>query len=258
MTSSPDAFVPAALGPAAANRPRVFAAAPVTTTSRPERTFTTFEVPADPAAVRVRESARAAGYAEGWSAGLRQAHERVEAERAAARVAEQEQAVREATQRAAVLRRSEDALLAAADELRARQDPTVGELADTVLALACDLAGAVLDRELALMDSPVLEAVKRALRPLEAADPVTVRVHPADLMGRPGDTLKDFAADADAGRVNFVADSSLHPGEAIARQGETTIDARLRASVARAVDALLGDTPGVVTDVSAEVGGAAA
>ncbi|WP_345713947.1 FliH/SctL family protein, partial [Kineococcus glutinatus] len=143
-------------------------------------------------------------------------------------------------------------VLTAAGALRARQDPTLGALADTVLELACDLAGAVLDREVSLMSSPVGEAVRRALRPLDAMQPVTVRVHPADLSTLVGDGLKDDGAAADAGLVNYVADSTLEPGEAIARQGETEVDARLRTSVARALEALVGDDAPAPAEVSGQ------
>ncbi|WP_432572509.1 FliH/SctL family protein, partial [Kineococcus sp. SYSU DK005] len=136
------------------------------------------------------------------------------------------------------------AVRSAADALRAERQPTVAALADTVLELALDLAGAVLDREVSLMASPVHEAVRRALRPLDAQLPVTVRVHPDDLGaltgdGRSEEGLKDGDAGADAGRVSFLPDPTVTPGDAIARQGDTDVDAGLRASVARALEALV-------------------
>ncbi|WP_432493385.1 FliH/SctL family protein [Kineococcus gypseus] len=259
MTSSPEAgargFRPArgagsgtAPGPAFAPVPGAGAR-----TGGQPRPFTGLQLPrsaADEAALRAeRESARTAGWAAGWAAGMRRAAEEAAAERLAARHAAQEAARAAETARAAALARAESALAAAAAALRAEREPAVAALADTVLELALDLAGAVLDREVSLMASPVGEAVQRALRPLDARLPVTVRVHPDDLLaltgdGRPGGAgtvgdLKGADGAADAGRVSFLPDPTVTPGDAIARQGDTDVDAGLRASVARALEALV-------------------
>ncbi|NIZ93657.1 FliH/SctL family protein [Kineococcus rubinsiae] len=241
MTSSPErGFTAASTAPA--STPRVFVAAPGAGTGaapRGERAFTTFEVPGNPEVEALRESARTAGYAAGWASGMQHASRRAAAERAADRAAADAVARAHDARRTAVLARAQEALAASADELRTRQDPLVGALADTVLELALDLAGAVLDRELEFATSPVRDAVQRALRPLDPGKPVTVRVHPEDLIALTGDGLKAAAPTADAPRVSFVADGGLQPGDAIARQGDTEVDARLRASVARALEALV-------------------
>ena len=266
MTSSPDAgtftvahvsrgFVPAGTGTGTApgQAARVFQAAPAAAGAAP-REFDALRLPTSAAeseeTARIRESARTAGFAEGWAQGMRASAVQAEADRRAALAAAQASAEAHEERRAALLRRAEAAVAAAAESLRAQRDPTVAELADTVLELACDLAGAVLDREVSLMASPVLEAVQRALRPLDATLPVTVRVHPEDhavLVGDDptGEGFKESAAGADAPLVSFVSDRSLQPGDAIARQGNTEVDAGLRASVSRALEALVGaEVPG--------------
>jgi len=248
MTSSPDpggrGFRPASTAPAPV--PRVFIAAPAEGAPRPARAFEAFDVPGGTeGTAKVREAARAAGYAEGWAAGMRQAASRAAAERAVEREMADLSARNAELARVTALQRVESAVLAAARRLQDREDPHVGALADTVLELALDLAGAVLDRELSLMESPVLDAVQRALRPLDPAQPVTVRVHPEDLVVLTGEGLKSSAAGAETrsvtAPVTFVPDRTLQPGDAVAQQGDTQVDARLRASVTRALDALVGD-----------------
>ncbi|NAZ87419.1 FliH/SctL family protein [Kineococcus indalonis] len=269
MTSWPDAgtaraFRPADTSPARTARSFVAAPGGGAGTAQP-RAFTGIRLPRSPAdeeALRAeREAARTAGYAAGWAAGMRQAAEEAAAERLAARHAAQEAARAQAAAQAAALARAEAAVRSAADALRAERQPTVAALADTVLELALDLAGAVLDREVSLMASPVHEAVQRALRPLDATLPVTVRVHPDDLAaltgdgrtgaGATGEALKDGAGAADAGRVSFLPDPTVTPGDAIARQGDTDVDAGLRASVARALEALVSPEAATGSPVAA-------
>ncbi|MCI2240610.1 flagellar assembly protein FliH [Paenibacillus sp. TRM 82003] len=250
-TGSPRAFRPADTSPSTGPRP--FVTAPGGGVGSQPRAFTGMRLPrsaADTEALRAeREAARTAGWAAGWAAGMRQAAEEAAADRLAARQAATAAAAAHEAQRAAALARAESAVRQAADAISAQRLPAVAALADTVLELALELAGAVLDREVTLMASPVHEAVQRALRPLDDERPVTVRVHPDDLDaltgdGRTGedpagDALKGAAGAADAGRVSFLPDPTVSPGDAIARQGDTDVDAGLRASVARALEALV-------------------
>ncbi|PRY18217.1 flagellar assembly protein FliH [Kineococcus rhizosphaerae] len=191
--------------------------------------------------VRLREQARTEGYAAGWAAGMRQAAEKAAAELEAQKEAAHVAARLDRDERRAARTRAEEALLAAGDALRAEREPAIGALADTVLELALELAGAVLDREVQLMDSQVGEAVRRALKPLDAEKPVTVRVNPADLMVLTGDALKGKHSLSDTELVSFLPDPTVQPGDAIARQGDTEVDAGLRASVSRALAALVGE-----------------
>lgn len=246
MTSSRNAtgngFSPADTRPGT-RVPRMFVAAPAGSGDPTPRPFTGITLPGaagESDAVRaVRESARTAGYAAGWAAGMRQAADTAAAELHARRRAAEEAARVDHLERRAARERAEQAILGAADALRSERAPSVGALADTVLELALDLAGAVLDREVTLMPSPVAAAVERALRPLDDELPATVRVHPSDLSALTGG-LKGGESGADAERVTYLPDISLLPGDAIARQGDTEVDAGLRASVARALEALVG------------------
>lgn len=230
----------------AAREPRTFAASATTGSQGPAapRAFVGLDLTErenSQAVQAVREQARTEGYAAGWASGMRQASLRAAAELEAQQAAAHAAARLDRDERRAARNRAEEALLAAGDALRAERDPAIGALADTVLELALELAGAVLDREVQMMDSPVGEAVRRALAPLDREKPVTVRINPADLMALTGDGLKGRHATADAELVTYLPDTTVQPGDAVARQGETEVDAGLRASVARALGALVGE-----------------
>lgn len=247
MTSSRssrrDSFQAADTRPTTTREPRVFVAVPAATSTSP-RGFVGLDLAQreDTAELaQLREQARTEGYAAGWATGMRQAAVRAEAELEAQREAAHTAARLDRDERRAARGRVEEALLAAGDALRAEREPAIGALADTVLELALELAGAVLDREVQLMDSPVGEAVRRALAPLDAEKPVTVRVNPADLSALTGDALKGRHASSDAELVSFLPDPTVQPGDAFARQGDTEVDAGLRASVSRALAALVGE-----------------
>ncbi|WP_380161810.1 FliH/SctL family protein [Kineococcus sp. R86509] len=242
-TPSRDTFRVADTKPTTTREPRVFVAAPAAAPGF-ERAFTGLDLgdrEDSDAARQVREQARTQGYAAGWAAGMRQAAEKAAAELDAQREAAHAAARAEREERRASRNRAEEALFAAGEALRAEREPSIGALADTVLELALELAGAVLDREVSAMDSPVQEAVLRSLRPLEGEKPVTVRVNPADLSALMGDSLKGRHALADADLVSYQSDPTVQPGDAVARQGDTEVDAGLRASVSRALAALVGD-----------------
>ncbi len=242
MTSS-RSFVRADTRPAPTRDPRVFVAVPAAT-STSARGFVGLDLaPREDTEelAQLRERARTEGYAAGWAAGMRQGAEKAAAELEAQKEAAHTAARLDREERRAARGRAEEALLAAGDALRAEREPAIGALADTVLELALELAGAVLDREVQLMDSPVGEAVRRALKPLDAEKPVTVRVHPDDLSALTGDALKGKHASSDTELVSFLPDPAIAPGDAIARQGDTEVDAGLRASISRALGALVGE-----------------
>jgi flagellar assembly protein FliH len=104
-----------------------------------------------------------------------------------------------------------------ADEIR---ETVVG----TVLTLLEDLLG----RELALADSPVLDAVRRALTLCPADAPAIVRVHPDDLGEIPEDALADLPDS-----VRVVGDASVERAGAVAETGPRRIDAQLMAALER-------------------------
>jgi flagellar assembly protein FliH len=175
---------------------------------------------------KARASALAAGYAEGWAQGQREAKAAAEVAEAQARAAAEEfdQA------RAAALDRAVGAVLAAADQLAQQAVPVIAELADVALSGAVELAEALLGRALADSTEPGLDALRRVLALAPDTGILTIRLHPDDLasLGAPDG---DYAV---AGRVvTLRPDPTLSPGDAIAEQGTTTIDARLAEAISR-------------------------
>ena len=137
---------------------------------------------------RLREHAHAEGFAAGHAEGMTAAAEVVaEAERAAAErladvQARWERRVASATAAlGAAVTRFDEASLPVADEVR---ETILG----TVLTLVEDLLG----RELALAETPVLDAVRRALTLCPADAPAVVRVHPDDLAEIPAEALAEL------------------------------------------------------------------
>ncbi len=162
------------------------------------RRTTDVPVPAD-LVERARASAIAAGYAEGWAQGQREAKAAAQAAEARARAAEQELA----QARAAALDRAIGAVLAAADQV-AQQSVPVAERG--------------------------LDALRRVMATAPATGTLIVRLHPEDIdaLGAPdGNYVLNGRA------VTLRPDTSLAPGDAIAEQGTSTIDARLAEAVRR-------------------------
>lgn len=173
---------------------------------------------------RLREQAHTEGFAAGHAEGLVAAESVVaEAERSAAeRLAEVqarwERRLASATAAlSAAVTRLDEAALPVADEVR---ETVVG----TVLTLLEDLLG----RELALADSPVLDAVRRALTLCPADAPAVVRVHPDDLAEIPADALAGLPDS-----VRVVGDPSVERAGAVAETGARRIDAQLMAALER-------------------------
>ena len=173
-----------------------------------------------------RAAARATGYAEGWAQGQREA-------KAAAQVAEAE--ARSATAefeqaRAEALDRALAAVVAAADRLSQQAVPVAAELTDLVLHSAVELAETLVGRTLADSTEPGLDALRRALAMAPDTGTLTVRLHPVDLasLGAP-----DGEYTLHGRTVLLRPDPGLSPGDAIAEQGSTTIDARLAEAIAR-------------------------
>src|SRR5687767_471565 len=137
---------------------------------------------------RLRQHAHAEGFAAGHAEGMTAAAavvaetERAAAERLADVQARWERRIASATAAlAAAATRFEEASVPAADDIR---ETVLG----TVLTLVEDLLG----RELALADSPVLDAVRRALALCPSDAPVVVRVHPDDLAEIPAVALTEL------------------------------------------------------------------
>jgi flagellar assembly protein FliH len=173
---------------------------------------------------RLREQAHAEGFAAGHAEGLVAADAVVaETERAAAERLADVQARWERRLASATA-----ALTAAAQQLEAAAVPVADDIRETVVGTVLTLLEDLLGRELALADSPVLDAVRRALTLCPADAPAVIRVHPDDLGEIPADAL---AALPDSVRV--VGDPSVERAGAVAETGPRRIDAQLMAALER-------------------------
>ncbi|TKJ21536.1 flagellar assembly protein FliH [Blastococcus sp. CCUG 61487] len=173
---------------------------------------------------RLRARAHAEGYAAGHAEGMTAAADVVaEAERAAV---ERLTATQEKWERR--IASATAALGAAASRLDEAAQPTAEEIRETILASVLTLVEDLVGRELALADSPVLDAVRRALTLCPADAPAVVRVHPDDLAEIPADALEELPAS-----VRVVADPAIERAGAVAESGSRRIDAQLVAAVQR-------------------------
>jgi flagellar assembly protein FliH len=120
------------------------------------------------------------------------------------------------------------ALGAAAARFDDAATPVADEIRETIIGTVLTLVEDLLGRELELADSPVLDAIRRALTLCPADAPTVVRVHPDDLAEVPADAL---AALPDTVRV--VGDPSIERTGAVAEAGAQRIDAQLRAALER-------------------------
>ncbi|MGQ0846477.1 MAG: FliH/SctL family protein [Sporichthyaceae bacterium] len=187
----------------------------------------------DEIAESVRTAARAEGYAIGWAQGRRAAAEAAELEAAVEAAA---RAAREATA-AAAFARALRALEEAAQALERRAVVPAADLGDAVVAASFELAGALLGRELALAQSPGLDAVRRALRLLPENRPVTARLHPAD-----AELVRAAIAALPPGELGrevlVVADPAVEAAGAIVECDASRVDAQLGPALDRAREAL--------------------
>ncbi len=191
--------------------------------NNPGPSFRLGDVYADELA-RLREQAHAEGFAAGHADGMIAAEAVVaEAERAATERFTDVQARWERRMASATA-----ALTAAAHQLEASAVPVADEIRETVVGTVLTLLEDLLGRELALADSPVLDAVRRALTLCPADAPAIVRVHPDDLGEIPEDALADLPDS-----VRVVGDASVERAGAVAETGPRRIDAQLMAALER-------------------------
>jgi flagellar assembly protein FliH len=173
---------------------------------------------------RLREHARQEGYAAGHAEGSGAAAAVVaEAERAAeARLAE----VQARWERRMVSATA--ALGAAVTQLEQATLPVAEDVRDSVITIVLTLVEDLLCRELALADTPVVDAVRRALTLCPADAPTVVRLHPDDLAEVPDDALATLPD-----TLTVVADASIERAGAVAECGPQRIDAQLGAALER-------------------------
>jgi flagellar assembly protein FliH len=173
---------------------------------------------------RLRAHAHAEGFAAGHAEGMSAAAAAVvQAERAAAERMADVQARWERRMASATA-----ALGAAVSRFDEASQPIADDVRETVLGTVLTLVEDLLGRELALADSPVLDAVRRALSLCPSDAPAVLRVHPDDLAEMPAEAL---AALPDTVRV--VGDLSVERAGAIAETGSRRIDAQLGAALER-------------------------
>ncbi|SFF69538.1 FliH/SctL family protein [Blastococcus tunisiensis] len=173
---------------------------------------------------RLRQHAHAEGFTAGHAEGMTAAAQVVaEAERAAAERLADVQARWERRMASAAA-----ALTAAATRFEEASVPTADEIRETVLGTVLTLVEDLLGRELALADSPVLDAVRRALALCPTDAPVVVRLHPDDLGEIPDEAMAELPAG-----VRVVADPAIERAGAVAETGPRRIDAQLGAALER-------------------------
>jgi flagellar assembly protein FliH len=173
---------------------------------------------------RLRQHAHEQGFAAGHAEGM---------EAAAAVVAETElvAAARLADVQARWERRVASAVAAlgaAATRFDEATVPVAEDVRETIIGTVLTLVEDLLGRELALADSPVLDAVRRALALVPADSPAVIRVHPDDLGEIPAETLAELPE-----TVRVVADPTIERAGAVAETGPRRIDAQLMAALER-------------------------
>ncbi len=173
---------------------------------------------------RLREHARAEGFAVGHAEGMQAAAAVVaETEAAAAARLADVQARWERRVASAVA-----ALGAAAARFDEAAVPVADDVRETIMGTVLTLVEDLLGRELALADSPVLDAVRRALALVPADAPAVVRVHPDDLGEIPAEVLAELPAS-----IRVVGDPDVERAGAVAETGPRRIDAQLMAALER-------------------------
>lgn len=172
------------------------------------------------------QEGRAAGFEEGFLAGQAQV---------TAAVAEHQQAT-------AQLRQAVSALANASATLAGHDAATLADLEAVTLEMAVGIAEALVERELANVDEPLLDACRRAARFVPSRGDVVVRVHPqtaARVTENPNDPSDPDLADRIAQaldahhRITFVADHSVEPNGCIVHVGALRIDPQIGPALAR-------------------------
>jgi flagellar assembly protein FliH len=183
---------------------------------------------------QARAGAQAAGYAQGWAAGIRGARVVADAEAHAARA----QLQRAAADRAARVQQAVAALDRAAGHLEQQAVPGTAQLESVIIESAFAIAEALVGCTLREDATRGSAALRRALSLAPAGEPVTVSVSSADYALLTADGADCLDRPGDARVVTIVEDAALAPGDATARSGATTVDARLTAALERVREVL--------------------
>ena len=109
---------------------------------------------------------------------------------------------------------------------RPRRSPTT--IRDSIIGSVLTLVEDLLGRELALADSPVLDAVRRALTLCPADAPASCWLHPDDLAEVPAESLAELPDS-----VQVVGDAAVERAGAVAETGVRRIDAQFVTALER-------------------------
>jgi flagellar assembly protein FliH len=120
-----------------------------------------------------------------------------------------------------------------ADGLAARETTARAQLEDDVVAVAMQIAEAIIGHQLAQPDGRGRDAIARALALAPAHGDVTARLHPADIA-----VLGDAGTIAPGRTLVIVADPALTPGDCVVDVASCRIDARISAALERAREVL--------------------
>jgi flagellar assembly protein FliH len=173
---------------------------------------------------RLRQHAHAEGFTAGHAEGMTAAAEVVaEAERAAAARLADVQARWERRMASATA-----ALVAAVARFDEASVPVADEVRETVIGTVLTLVEDLLGRELAIADSPALDAVRRALSLCPSDAPAVLRMHPDDLAEIPAEALTEIPD-----TVRIVGDLTVERAGAVAETGSRRIDAQLSTALER-------------------------
>jgi flagellar assembly protein FliH len=211
----------------------------------PGRT-TSFNLPSFPSTSAMRDRSveiaerratmRDAGFSEGYDEGLHagRLEAAAEAERLSAAAAAHEAAT-------AALDIAAISLSAAASEFHRRDEVALLDIEGETIALAFELATAIVGRELAACDEPVIDALRRAATLVPDRGTGVVRIHPDDER-----VVRDATAD-DPGRwaadMSVVPDAAVERGGCIVDVGSCRVDAQISTALDR-LKAVLGDVAG--------------
>ncbi len=156
-------------------------------------------------------AARAAGFEEGFQAGLADA------------------AAGDEAARTAQTGRLSDALIAAADAARSHRADAVSLAEHEAVELAFELAEALLGREISLSPSLSIDALKRAVALVPKGEDLVVRLQPDDVITP--EELQVLVADAS---VRVVIDPEVELGGCVVEAGPCRIDAQVGPAMERA------------------------
>jgi flagellar assembly protein FliH len=176
--------------------------------------------PVDEAELALIEAIRRQAYAEGFAQGRNDGFQEGAAE-AARQVVEAAEPVL-------------GALVAAAQDLQARDAVTLAELDDTVVGFAMDVARTVVGHELAAETDPGRAAIARAIGLAPDRGDVLVRLHPDDAA-----MLGEIETLAPGRAITVVTDASVQPGGCLLDVGACRVDAQIAPALAR-VQKVLG------------------